>query len=70
MTTATYTTTSIVMLTLNKSGHIEVTPWPDEMPDHSDDEYELADWLRQGKEPTCSNDVAIIDMVQAIIDEG
>lgn len=70
MTTATYTTTSIVMLTLGPCRRVDVDAWPEPETYHSDDAYQLAAWLRQGKGPTCPNDVALVDMVQTLIDEG
>ena len=67
---ATYVNTKLVLLTLGKENRIHAQPWSDEMAFHSDDPAQLAQWLRAGRGPTCKNDVALVDAVQELIDNG
>ena len=51
---------------------IEALPIPAPSADclafHSDDPEQLAQWLREGRGPTCSNDAQILEDVQRLID--
>lgn len=63
----TYTNTPLLLLTLGKADKIYAQPWSNEAAFHSDDPAILADWLRSGRGPTCSNDTALVDAVQSEI---
>ena len=64
----THLNTTLLVLTLGKGKRVHASPWGYEMAFHSADPAQLAAWLRAGRGPTCPNDVALVDKVQAEID--
>ena len=66
----TYIDSTLLVLTLGTGKRVHASLWGYEMAFHSADPAQLATWLRAGRGPTCPNDVALVDAVQGLIDNG